>query len=209
MNKLENITQEAWLDATLSRLRNLYIDRLNNPAKYADLKTVLKVEYDEITFPYLTFAEIANIECIGSGCYSDVYDIGNGFALKICSRKDCNGIDKGYSGFIRFLSNLNTSHSIFPKIYRKERWENADVFVIEKLCEHTEENLNKRIKYYRIFRDFIKYNKDHYDLTKEQKKVLKRLAKYRVNHNHWLDLHDENVMLRENGDIVITDPFSG
>lgn len=158
---------------------------------------------------------------VGSGAYANVY--GNerrGVAYKIFRAKSNNA----YLNFLKELLKLNTPNRFLPRIYgvrliknQKDDWGNSDTFVVA--MEMLQELDNKHEGVVRIIEELLesKSAKGNDDVvrkvlglrpTRELDTALNLITRANKGRKYTLDIHSGNIMLRDNSQVVITDPLA-
>lgn len=127
---------------------------------------------------------------LGSGYYSSVYDLTHDKVLKISYHRDA-----GYQSFVQFCYDNESKH--LPRIYEEGEWLGLKYYVLEKLKPMDEE---KPTPEYHWLSFYIRYKERGFLLGIELIKTILKLGPL-VD-----DLHDENIMYRHDGTLVITDP---
>jgi hypothetical protein len=194
----------------LSRVRALVKDYYKNRTKYVDFDNMRHYDDNEYIVTVRSFESVTGLCKLGSGHYSDVYDLDHGRCLKIVK-----STDSSYASFVRFIKAEGYKYSCFPKIFYSGNWGGKEVYVIEKMANSYDTESDRRFlaDYCRKF-----FGRDSYPVSRfvkvpqEFEDGLTALKEYfeksRRTDSLGFDIHADNVMLRENGDPVITDPFS-
>jgi hypothetical protein len=184
------------------------IDYFTNPAKYLDFDTLdYNYALDDGRAMYnvqgKSFEQATGIKKLGSGAYSDVYEIDENRVLKIVKRSD-----KAYEKFADLCrEHKNNPH--LPKILYRGVWGGKTVYILERLsdsCENDGETEYGGSQLKDNLRDairsggrnsknpFFSYATPH----------IAQLAE--IVSQGGTDLHDGNIMFRGNV-IVVTDPW--
>lgn len=194
---------------TLSAIRKAVIDYYANPGKYLDMSTLRHMYDDSYTVKGKTFEEVSGLTKLGSGHYSDVYDVNEKFVLKIVKESD--------TGYARF-ANLCLSkpdNPYLPKIYHRGIWGTKEVYVIERLEPSLPADYNipgfepdcwtsKECYIRGLINSALceARNNPFLAIMDENLKMIADALKGRIN-----DLHSDNIMFRGTTP-VITDPTS-
>lgn len=133
-----------------------------------------------------------------SGGYAKVLIPENkNFVIKIILIDD----DQAYTEYARYCRRYADKYDVLPKIYHSFKTFDYEVFIIEKLKPAR----GKAKVFNKVFTENgkkILVKRDHpnyYAFKKIANLVLK-------SYNQCFDIYDTNVMVRDNGTIVITDP---
>lgn len=133
---------------------------------------------------------------LGSGHYASVYELDEHRVIKVVQE---NREADEYDRYLDLaIKNQHNPH--FPKIYYRGKWGTRKVYVMERL---EDEDYDLRDKFCRIVRlgnnPFVKYIDP---LISEAAELLQK-------HRMTNDLKADNVLVRKDGTIVITDPVAG
>lgn len=201
--------------AGIANVKALYIDYKRNPRNYLDMEKPAYEDDDSVTFRRKALPDVIGLECLGRGAYSTAFAIDERKVLKITRRED-----NGYESFIRFLKAEGRKYSAFPKVYYSGEWEGDKVYIIERMETISDSNLADRdflAQYCRDFMDrrnstqvsrFVNVPEDFNLALAALKNWYRESRRSRSEESIYFDLHNENVMIRPNGQPVITDPFS-
>ena len=148
-----------------------------------------------------SFSDVTGMKKLGSGAYSEVFEIDDKHVLKIVKKTD-----SGYARFVK-ICQANRHNPHLPKIHLAAQWAGKQIYILERLSETStdEENVERSWnyrgpKYY--FREAISGRNSEnpfFVLPPEIKEVAQLLR------NMTNDLHDGNMMFRGNV-LVVTDP---
>jgi hypothetical protein len=202
---------------TLSAVRARLVEYYENPRKYMDEKN-FTVEYGEIRFPIKPVEEVIGLKKLGSGCYSDVYEINATTVLKVVKHED-----SGYARFVKMCQEMKGNRYL-PRILYSGKWGQKTVYVLERLNEY--KNRDDRDDYSDrqpgvIWVDYYEHarrNKMNEQFRKALKSrdadnpfmgiidpELRAVAKALRDRDLLGDLHGGNVMWRGET-LVVTDP---
>lgn len=177
-------------------VRDRYSEWKKNPGAFIDMSTL--EERGDGTF----IVKSSAFKQLGSGMYSDVYEIDDKHVLKVVKR-----YDSGYANFVSIVAaHPNNPH--FPKILFDGEWEGKQVYILERLSDQASGSWAHR-ELARIVQKLARGNADEYlsgdnpyirvSLPQSLKDAAKAIE------NCCSDLHSGNIMWR--GDVlVITDP---
>lgn len=200
--------------AGIAAVKDLYIDYKRNPRNYLDLESPAYEDEDSVTYRRKALADVIGLECLGKGAYSTAFALDDRKVLKITRRED-----RGYESFIRFIKSEGRKFSAFPKVYYANEWEGDKVYIIERMETISDDNQADRdflANYCRDFMDrhnstivsrFVNIPED-FNAGLAALKNWYRESRRQSSESIYFDLHNENVMVRPNGQPVITDPFS-
>lgn len=153
---------------------------------------------------------------IGSGAYGCVYNnVHEETAVKTGNALD----NDGYLTFLK-VARANQNNPFFPKIHRATlfkaktdtRWESF-LIEMERLQKGHSKPLWDDIVYCvedLIYRDKARTIPGIEPVPKALKTAISLIKKAKTRHRYGVDwdIHDDNMMLRPNGQLVITDPLS-
>jgi hypothetical protein len=147
-------------------------------------------------------ARLAELGClqIGSGLYSKVYSIPNAFDKVI----KVGELDE-WPSYIQWATNNGHAGKFAPKVYSLKFHDEFYVAIMERLiCTMSELKYEHgaRTAQARVFNNI--FNRGQCEATD----IVEYVAELRRN-NLSGDLHSGNWMLRQDGQLVITDPVSG
>jgi len=152
---------------------------------------------------------------ISGGAYSDVYGKDDvNYVIKIAYNSS------NYKRFVKYLKNKRFN-KFFPRIYKIIQLTNATAYIMEKLYELSDEEVEK-IDNFKVFykerlknpdkdleHDFIgKYLKNALEVGYEMPEFLMVLIDLAKN-DLLNDIGARNIMKRKNGQYVIIDPVIG
>lgn len=152
-----------------------------------------------------------DFEKAGVGMYSDVYFHPEfNFVIKATYTNNATYYDK----FIMKYAKNNRHNSFMPIIYKKVHFKDGYFYILEKLYP-LDEDIYIKFNKLNFLIDDIKYNR--MDLMKQSDKQLIKdypelfmsiidMLKAGV---HVDDLHNDNIMQRKDGSLVIIDPVAG
>lgn len=152
---------------------------------------LLALSRDSVISAYLRDQLALPLPLLGAGYYSSVYDLTSDKVLKISFHRDL-----GYEYFINFCIESESKH--IPRVYEQGEWLGLKYYVLEKLKPIDYE---KSTIQYDALVAFINRQVISEFLGTELLKTVLNLGGSNIN-----DLHDENVMYRSDGTLVITDP---
>lgn len=150
-------------------------------------------EFDETIPLYLrhTMQDYLGLRKLGEGNFSNVFALGKKFVLKIVKNRD-----EGYRQFAEICMKNRNKH--LPRVLYKGRWNDRDVYVMERLTSRTRGNgrqyLMEAIK--------MALTNPYISVADANVKEVATLLAGKTN-----DLRLDNVMAREDGTPVITDPY--
>lgn len=153
---------------------------------------------------------------LGNGAFANVYQHPKrNVVVKVFDAKD----DKGYARYLKWAEK-NQQNPYVPKIHHVERFtnkrENEEITVVfmEKLKAARYKHLEELIDKLPLGYDLDQYSSSEWfrvSRSDVDDKHLIEIAKFfcqELPEGVDLDLHDENYMRRNNGQIVFTDPFA-
>lgn len=142
---------------------------------------------------------------IGSGSYCDVYDIGDEEVLRVSTEYSDRSLEKYLKG--------NPTYG-FPEVYESFDLFDCNITICEKLYPIRVEGVNweRFISYIGIY-DILSMFFETEQWSKKTRKVFQKEIEHldRIAQVHFEkgirmdDLHDENWLMRKNGEIVICD----
>ena len=154
---------------------------------------------------------------LNSGAYSDVYkNPRKNYVMKVTTEPDY-----GYAKYVDLIKRSRNPH--FPKISDRKtftvRGDDYDIYLIEKL-RHLEWDI--ATQYVNIFRNIIwtrvanlrvdlndLYNNNIPKILSQNPKLVSALEIIGENSSDQeLDIKNDNIMERDDGTIVITDPYA-
>ena len=152
---------------------------------------------------------------LNEGCFSYVfYNPTKPYVLKLNFNEDI-----GFANYARFISDHPNRY--FPRISDaktlKVEDEEYEVYLIEKLYHYASEEGREYARIVkaivttpnRPIRQLFPYGAPSFILENpELIEALKLIRKFSRQTGYKVDLHSQNIMQRENGDMVITDPYS-
>ena len=188
----------------LAALRKTVTDFYKSPEKFLDFSTIRARGGGDYIVSGRSFEDVTGLTRLGSGAYSEVFQIDETRVLKIVKSED-----SGYARFVRMVQN-NPRNPHFPKIYYQGTWGGKTVYILEKLEDYSAADIRDR--YYdnvnEYFRDAIRSGgstNPFYKLATPALTEAATLLSGMIN-----DLHSGNVMFRVNADgsrtPVVTDP---
>lgn len=190
-------------------IRKRMIDYYKNPAQFID-ETSIRIYGNCGEFRIKPLSEVIGADHLGSGAFGDVYRVGNK-ALKIIKEED-----QSYASFVRFIRTEGHKYSCFPKIFYSGTWGNKTVYIIELMEQTSDDNEAERQFISDKAREIFRYKKGSKpnrfcklpeDFSAGILALREYYDKYREKDNLGEDMHRGNVMIKEDGTPVITDPF--
>lgn len=141
---------------------------------------------------------------IGQGVYATVYKKGD-FAFRVWKK------DLGYETYLEFLKKTKIRSKILPKIYEHTIGEDFQCVKMEQLKNRMEFSDD----FYRLYLDVFHLfshpnNKTKYACGIEEidlVRFLDSLMSFCDNKEIFFDIHAENIMFRDNGEMVVSDPM--
>ena len=187
---------------SISEIHRRFIEYVENPMQFLDMSSLEEFDEGRCLIKVKTLEEHLEIYKVGSGARAKVYDIGNNRVLKVTSP---GKRDHAYEAYVEACK-ANPSNPHFPKIFYTGTWANHRVFVLEKLL-----NLPDNSRH--MVADFVQDAARGYTTSPdpmlnpamfgptmiEACTIIRSL-------NRPLDLHAQNIMMREDSTLVITDP---
>lgn len=155
-----------------------------------------------------------NYKCCGSGAFGRAYSSPDSDIIyKTGNAKHNNG----YLSYLKTIAMSGSLNRFLPKIYGVrfiyDTHGNCQfVVAMEKLKEahkvlSYDVGDSKEKEIYRKLKNAVEYNKKvGVPELEEVKDIIKEAL--RMCKDNCIDMHEGNVMLRENGDLVITDPIA-
>lgn len=190
-------------------LREKFVHYHKNPQDYLDLGSMRQWDGNTVLIEKKPIQDVLGLEFLGSGYYSNVYAIDDRRALKVVK-----GTDNSYASFVKFIKEQGNAFTCFPKIYYSGKWADKEIYIIERLIDNTDENRQDRVLLSDYCRRRAESNNSFISrfvaFPQEFVQGVEALVQYFRSSDGelTLDIHADNVMLRHNGDPVITDPFS-
>lgn len=193
-------------------IRKIIINYFANPAAYIDMDSI-HIDGEDGNFRIASLESVLDVEKLGQGAYGAAYRVGDK-ALKIIHSKD-----NSYAAFIRFIRETGHKYSCFPKVYYSGTWGKKTVYIIELMEKTSDDNEYERQFIANLARNImLNWNEKSrrpcrfFSLPSDFYEGMEALRKFyqanRLDMGLCEDLHNGNVMIRPNGEPVITDPFS-
>jgi hypothetical protein len=201
----------------IETLKAIYEDYKANPRKFMDMENPVYEDEDNITFARKPLHEVMGLERLGSGVYSVVYALDDRKVLKIVKDED-----QGYASFVKFIQSRGRKFSAFPKVYYSGEWAGHAVYILERMETPSDENEVDRLFLVELVQNyvgrrgrkghkpsrFLSIPADFVEAMEALNEWYKENNSNRDAYSFGLDIHSENVLIRPNGQPVVTDPFS-
>lgn len=175
----------------IAKAREAVISYYKNPGKHIDLSNMRDYGDGEYIVKVKTFEKVSGMKKLGSGCYSEVFEIDENRVLKIV-----NTTDSGYARFVA-LCKKNRHNPHLPKILYSGQWGGKQIYILERLTEDPYCDDNS------YFRQAIR--EAHNPFMTHATPEIAEIARILKDNNMTNDIHNGNVMFR-NGVPVVTDP---
>lgn len=198
---------------TLSKIRALVVKYSEKPHKFVIGEPKWDYNYSPPRMyqdmkPLPEILEAEGFAHLGSGEYAWVFDLGDGKrVVKVVKHED-----EAYRKYAEYCKSSEKS-SIKPRILFSGKWGRFDVYILEKLIPD-ERKARAVSAVYNMLRDgFYGYTADDTDqdflVGLVDAKIGKSLAELikGLQGKGCTDMHSGNIMFRENGELVITDPI--
>lgn len=202
---------------SLSKIRKLVIDWCDKPEKFITGEMTMDYDYNPPR-GYCTMKPLeevlteAGFPQLGHGHYSQVFDMGDGKRVVKIVRSS----DAAYTAYASYCKESGTKSPYIPKILFSGLWGKKQVYVLEKLV-YDEGKARAAAAVVRALKEMTSGYGDDTEMDREflislfrknlASGLLDILADIRKL-GHCFDLHYGNIMFRENGDIVLSDPIS-
>lgn len=199
---------------TLSKIRALVVKYSEKPEKFMSGEKTIDHDYDPPRM-YMTIKPLkevlkeAGFPFLGRGNYSWVFDLGDG--KRVVKVVKCE--DEAYTKYADYCKSSEKA-SIKPKIHYSGTWGRYQIFVLEKLIEDEQKARAVAAVVEMLRSHTLGYQREHTDqaylMSLVDKKIgqpvvdlLREIQKFQCS----FDIHCGNIMFRENGELVITDPL--
>lgn len=174
----------------------------------------------------INYLKEKNFKKIGSGFYSEVYSSPDeNFVIKI----NKGNIDNNYLYFVDFCNEYKSPH--LPKLGKIKKYDNYYFLFIEKLQKINSNigiildvlsmitrttNLTNKEKFTEIVNDYLGTEYEDYDdminnivFGDQLLDLCKTLQQLLINvgFNSTDEVHEDNIMMRKDGTLVLTDPL--
>jgi hypothetical protein len=166
-------------------------DYYRNPLDYAEVRTAHITPYGKLEMRMRSLAQIIGADYIGSGNFARVYPLNSRWVLKITS----NNRDDGYDAYAKFCMTFQHNPYVPRILARVEVTRDVRLYILERLNA-----LNRIPDYDRANHLRSALNKGEHDCP-HYTELMKAFGT-----KNFTDLHERNVMKRDDGQLVITDP---